>query len=287
MSTTLVRKVDIDDSGDNLSGTIHNNAWLQDLQQRIDNALIGNTMLTVTPSGVVNDWDPGIVGDTTIVIGSNTANLTVTGFAPAGGAKPGQRLLVINSGAYTVGFKYNSTGSAAGNRLLTYNNSDMLLSTGGGIANGFAQFTYAAYGARWVMTGFSQGDPIAFTPFWTFGASAAGFTYSTQVGLYTLANGVLWYSGRLSASTKGTTSGVASLNGFPMYSSASAGSMAVLHVGYAAGFNGLGGNFTGYMTPGGIALQLTTAVSTGVANIGDGNFNAATDVIFSGSYRAY
>jgi len=36
---TLNRKVDVDDSGDNLSGTVHNNAWLQDLQDRIDAAI--------------------------------------------------------------------------------------------------------------------------------------------------------------------------------------------------------------------------------------------------------
>ena len=35
------RKVDTDDSGNNTSGTVHNNAWLQDLQDRID-ALVGD-----------------------------------------------------------------------------------------------------------------------------------------------------------------------------------------------------------------------------------------------------
>ena len=56
----MPRQIDIDDSGDNLSGTPHNNAWLQSLQDKID---VGLSNVLTFPAAAVPSADPNRLDD--------------------------------------------------------------------------------------------------------------------------------------------------------------------------------------------------------------------------------
>jgi hypothetical protein len=138
-------------------------------------ALIGGwTVVTSTSTGTLNDFAPGLVGNT--VVRMNNATLaTITGFA---GGADGQQLVVESVGAGEVDLPYATSaaglGSAAANRLFNVATSGLTpLAPGVGIA----AYVYDGTATRWRLVAHEQGAFI--TP--TFAA-----------GVYTASGSMTW-----------------------------------------------------------------------------------------------
>jgi hypothetical protein len=135
-------------------------------------ALIGGwTVVTSTSTGTLNDFAPGLVGNT--VVRMNNATLaTITGFA---GGADGQQLVVESVGAGEVDLPHQSTSSTtAGDRLINVATSGLTpLAPGVGIA----AYVYDGTATRWRLVAHEQGAFI--TP--TFAS-----------GVYTGNNSMTW-----------------------------------------------------------------------------------------------
>ena len=185
------RQIDIDDSGDNLSGTPHNNAWLQAFQDKIDKAL-GVVLTFDATTGTVNNWalNPAHAEDR-CVMWSGTATLTITGIA---GGLPGDRLTIKNTNATgptgaRIFLPMQASGSLAANQF--YNvvqSAPTPIGPAGWV-------TYVYHGGIWVLVEHNQGTPISY-PF------NAGNFYSNGGGPWNvvvgnLTNLVSYLSGRM------------------------------------------------------------------------------------------
>lgn len=134
-------------------------------------ALVGGwTVVTSTSTGTLNDFAPGLVGNT--VVRMNNATLaTITGFS---GGADGQRLIVESVGAGQVDFAYATSAaglvSAAANRLFNFATSG---NTSEAAGVGTAEYVYDGTAARWRLVAHEQGA-------WITPATVAGnFTAST------------------------------------------------------------------------------------------------------------
>lgn len=139
--------VDVDDTGDHLSGTLHNNAWLQTLQGLVD----GVAIVFLNGSGTVNDLAiPGKTKDTYVQIQAS-APMSITGIA---GGAIGDRLTLFNPSAFPIFLLHGNGGSSAHNEF--YNIAQSAPTPLG--TNGSA--TYVHNGATWVLTQHEQGGWI-------------------------------------------------------------------------------------------------------------------------------
>ena len=128
--------VDADDTGDKISGTPHDNAWLQ----RFNSAINARwSIKQIALNGVANDLD---ISEADFVIFTNTADLTVNGIlAPSSPAKPGKTIHLRATAAGVVRFTHLSTACATSSRLFN-------LATSGPtpILLGWAEYSYNAAG---------------------------------------------------------------------------------------------------------------------------------------------
>jgi len=166
------RKVDIDDSGDNLSGTPHTNAWLQDLQDRIDKAL-AMVFVTDGPTGNVNNYAFAKHAEVRCWQWGGTADLTLTGVA---GGQSGDVLVIKNvSSGKVIRLPYLSASS------LQINSFYNPVSSGPTPVAPHGWVTYVHNGSSWVLINHQQGEPI--TP--VFNAAnflAAGGPWTVSAG---------------------------------------------------------------------------------------------------------
>lgn len=224
--------------------------------------------------GTQNDFAPGLVGNTLVRM-NNASLVTITGFA---NGVTGQRLTVINVGAGQVDFVYNSAGSATGNKMiLPVSSMNMSLGAAG---QGSAEFIYDGSG-RWMMIGFQQGGSISFTPTITFNAASVGITYSTQSGGYYISGRTLFFSGTITLSAKGSSTGNAEIKGLPVSSTAIYGPTQILSF---ANMATVSTGVFGLVVPGTPTVTLETGGAASVAFITDVNFTNTTSIIFAGSY---
>lgn len=164
---SMNRLVDVNDTGDNLSGTPHTNEWLQDLQDRIDAAL-GFTMYFANQVGTQNNLvlSPAAAEDR-YVEWSGTSTLILTGVA---GGRQGDRLWIKNVSANgsSIFIPNLANGQSSGANLF-YNTA---ISGATPIApKGYARYVHD--GSFWVMVGHEQGAWITET------FSAANYTTNT------------------------------------------------------------------------------------------------------------
>jgi hypothetical protein len=145
------------------------------------------TRVTTTSTGTLNDFAPGLSGDTLVVF-NNATLATVTGFAAG---VDGQLLVLVSTGAGRVDLPHQNTGSAAASRLL-----NMATSAATSLAPGAgtAVYIYDTGNARWRLIVHDQGD------FLTGTFNAADYVASTA-GTWTVAAGDVkdvsyWLRGR-------------------------------------------------------------------------------------------
>jgi len=239
------------------------------------------THVTSNATGTVNDWAPGLSGNSLIVIGS-LSPLTITGIA---GGQPGQELTIINVGPSTVTLKYQSGSSANGNKILTLTQSDMTLGAPTAF-NGSTRLIWDLSTNRWDMVTFTQGDPLSWTPSLTFGGAAVGMTYTTRSGLYWLEGNICHFGGRVTLSAKGSSVGAATITGLPLIAFNNGGYFAHVIFPYFTATVGAQNGVNSYISPNTSTLSLYTPADagTGVNTMGDANFTNTTDLVFSGSY---
>jgi hypothetical protein len=136
--------IDQDDSGDEISGSVHDNAWLQRLFDVVDARW---SYLIITATGTVNDLQ---INEADLLIFQNAADLTVTGIlAPSSPAKNGKPLRMICLGAGAVYLPHQSGLSSGPNRF-----NNWATSAPTPIYKGAAIYTYAG---TWILTAHEQG----------------------------------------------------------------------------------------------------------------------------------
>ena len=120
-----------------------------------------------------------------------------------------------------------------------------------------------------------------------FGGAASGVTINSgrNVGYYTKIGNVVHYSGYLQLSSKGSSTGGATITGLPFTVANNNGALA----GFAIGF--LDYSFADFpsaqVTPNTTVAHLYETTNAGtITTITDGNWGTSTQIIFSGTYRA-
>lgn len=162
-----------DDSGDDASGTIFNDAWLQGLLNLLDARW---SRSTVTSTGTQTTVNPS---EADLLILNNATDLTIRSITAPSPAKPGKRLVIISTGAGHVFLNHQDTsGTTAANRLINYATSGATpLAAGVGCAVYVYDDTANANTGRWRLILHEQGDYI--TPTYASGdftASAGTWT---------------------------------------------------------------------------------------------------------------
>lgn len=123
------------------------------------------------------------------------------------------------------------------------------------------------------------------TPALTLNSSATGITYSTQTGTYVKIGKLVFLTGSITLTSKGASTGGASLTGLP-FTSASNGSSASI---YFSGWNNMSS------IVGNPFIEVIDATTTGsvsmsgaaaYANLTNSNFANNSSILFSGCYTA-
>lgn len=154
----LTRIVDTDDDGTGTTGTIHNNAWLQTINDSVDGRW---SELSTTSTGSQNNFSitsGGIECDTLRC--NNASLLTLTGIvAPASPVKPGKPLRIVSVGAGQVDLSNQNASSTAANRIITGPTGTISLAAGVGTAI----LVYDDTTDRWRVIHHNQGAMITRT----------------------------------------------------------------------------------------------------------------------------
>jgi hypothetical protein len=181
----ITRDVDTDDSGDGISGTIHDNSWLQSKYNSIENPFISRS--TITTTGNQTAINSGLAR---WLYCNNAALLTIQGMAAG---TEGQRVFVVSTGGGQVDIANQNGSASAANRIITGVTGSISL------MNGMAALVYDATAARWRVLDHNQGAWI--TP--TF--AAGNFTGNASM-TWTLASGdVTTYASKLDAGSRTMT----------------------------------------------------------------------------------
>lgn len=112
-----------------------------------------------------------------------------------------------------------------------------------------------------------------FTPVLKFGGATSGITYSQQAGSYVQVGKVVLAEVAITLTSKGTSTGAATITGMPV---TVAGSGPVCPVDLVASFAALTG--TVYGSIGGTTLNLLQTASTGRATVTDANFTNTSNI---------
>jgi len=177
-----------DDTGDHVSGSIGDNAWVQLVKAWVDARW---SRLTVTSTGSQNNLSitsGGLEAD--LLLCNNASDLTLTGIAaPASPAKPGKRLIVISIGAGHVYLAHQSGSSTAANRLANiFTAGATPLAAGSGVA----VLVYDDNASRWRLVAHDQGAAIAYTPTWTASSVNPAIGNGTLSGRYIVRGRRYW-----------------------------------------------------------------------------------------------
>lgn len=126
------------------------------------------TVISNTGTGAINNWAPGIIGNT-LIEWSGASDVTITGLA--GGIR-GQFITIKNTGTKVAYFAHNSGSSSAENKFKNYATSGFTpISVNGNI-------TYQYDGTDWQIINHNQGTWI----FSTYNSS----DYTASIGTWTV-----------------------------------------------------------------------------------------------------
>lgn len=201
MAPTITRTPITDDDGTGTTGTILDNAWLQQIYDQIDAlaiALAGGTQ-TTTVTGTQDNF--ALTTGCGLLRVNNASLVTFRGFSAG---VDGQQLVVVSIGAGEVDFAHENTNSSAANRLhnfATVGNTPLAAGVG------TAVFRYDGTTQRWRLIHHEQGAWIS-VPY-----SAGNFSTFAGAGTWTVDSGdqkrfAYWLKGRtlhLSFNFNGTT----------------------------------------------------------------------------------
>jgi hypothetical protein len=297
-----------DDTGAGEDGTILDDALFQTLQDNIDglsSAIIGaagtnlnasnlssgtvpiarlglgvTKTIISTDTGTLNDWAPGLSGNT-VIIWVGTAPTLITGIA---GGVPGAELTIINESTFPLVFQWIAPASAVGNRMLTYSQiSNCVIGPAAAVSNSIARFIYDGRATRWAMTDLFSGDPMAFTPTLQFGGASVGVA-GALTGEYIQIKNHVFFMCRCTLTSKGTSTGAAAFGGLPMVPRGGGLGYARAQATYYAGTVGVTGGVFAYTTPGAATLNLWTPNASNILGLTDANFTNGTDLIMAGDY---
>ena len=119
------------------------------------------------------------------------------------------------------------------------------------------------------LSHYSEGT---FTPAVTFGGGTTGITYANQIGRYTRIGRQVTCTFNVLLTSKGSSTGAATITGLPFTVGAAASWSSSLHVGYFANFNTIT-SLTGLATGNTAIVTLLTNGTGGTAAIDDTNFS--------------
>lgn len=122
-------------------------------------------------------------------------------------------------------------------------------------------------------------DKTAWTPALAFGAGSTGIVYTAQTGSYAQLGNVVFVQGRIALSSKGTSTGTATVS-LPV----AADGFNPLSIARELNFTGLTGALRIYGTGASIFFRQTSATGAASSNLTDTSFTDTTDLSFSGVY---
>jgi hypothetical protein len=120
----------------------------------------------------------------------------------------------------------------------------------------------------------------SWTPVLSFGGASVGITYTTQVGTYSRIGSLIFFSGQITLSSKGSSTGNVLISGLPFTNGARQANV---------GFGGVVST-TSLVSPFGVVLGSTTTFGifsnsgSGTVQATDANFTNTTTINFSGTY---
>jgi hypothetical protein len=117
------------------------------------------------------------------------------------------------------------------------------------------------------------------TPTLKFGGASVGITYSAQTGTFIKTGQFCYATFRITLTNKGSSTGAASITGFPFGTPGTASG----EIGYYTGMSGSSG-LSGYL--GGGTFNLTLPGATGISIPTDANFTNSSDLIVTVIYPA-
>jgi hypothetical protein len=123
------------------------------------------------------------------------------------------------------------------------------------------------------------GSTASWTPGLSFGGGTTGITYTTQTGTYTQIGKVVFYSGRILLSSKGSSTGIALITGLPVAALNDAG------VGSFVSYTNMSSMSAPVISAStGTTQKIRNQTATNQTNVTDTNFANNTDIYFSGFY---
>lgn len=166
-------------------------------------SLIAGSSVTVTTTGTVDNWAPGLNGNT-VILCNNATLLTIDGIA---GGFDGQVVQLISIGAGEVDLFHQSGGSTAANRFINYTTSSFT-SLAAGV--GTATYRYDASALRWRLMTHEQGAWITrnFTAL-NYTATSGNWNVAAAIrDAYWLKGRTLLYSFNVTGTTTATPTSV-------------------------------------------------------------------------------
>jgi hypothetical protein len=247
--------------------------------------------------GTTIDADHGGTGNAVYVIGDILAASTTTALSRVAAVAVGSYLASAGTGTLPGWATLNQAAFAVGSGLATADgpsfnhlhitagptdiaDGDITVASGHGVD--FSAAHSANAHTNLVLTAYEEGT---WTPSITFGTLAVGITYTTQLGYYTKIGNLVTLSGRIVLTSKGSSTGAASVVGFPF-------TVVNNDAGYSSGTPRLGAvTFSGQIAVNAVInstkMDFTQLTEAGVISaLTDANFANTSTVTIGMSYRA-
>lgn len=178
--------------------------------------------------------------------------------------------------------KYNDAGTVQ-TTAISIARADMLTAFAGRVSLTAGQLSFPATANPSTnpntLDDYEEGT---WTPQLRFGGASVGVTYSNRIARYTkIGNRVLLETYTM-LTAKGSSTGAARIAGLPFAESASG----LVNAMQVAAFNAvaLTAGMTGYITAGGVEMQLLIPNTVGASNASEANFGNTTNLLISGNY---
>ena len=175
----------------------------------------------------------------------------------------------------------------AGVLTLTYNATSLILPGSGDIttaAGDVAEFLSEGSG-NWRCVSYSPAaqrpyEQGTFTPTIAFGGASVGITYTTQLGRYERIGRSVFITGSVVLSNKGSSTGVATIEGLPFAS----GMLSAANVVGVSGFTSLTAGTDGLFSAGTTNILVRLPGTTGSTSVTNTNFSNTSAIYFAGNY---
>lgn len=148
---------------------------------------------------------------------------------------------------------------------------------------------YVGVGTSVALTG--RAYPVYATDVWTpgleFATGSTGITYGANTfGRYTRIGDMVYYSGYLTLTSKGSSTGLVYINGLPFtVATSTENHQSGITVGIVSNMAGLTGPVSGLHLDGDTRILLYDWAATGTASLDDTNITNTTEIRFSGTYK--